>query len=103
MKMRLAPIDILGRTVLGVVAAISLLLLVAPSLIVIAISFEPRGYIAFPPSGFSLRWYQSLLGNRQLTDSIVVSLYVSLAVAGRVPSTFSRDEIDRLRVPTPTT
>jgi hypothetical protein len=29
--------------------------------------------------------------------------YVSLAVAGRVPSTFSRVEIDRLRVPTPTT
>ena len=82
MKLRIAPIDILGRTVLGIVAAISLLLLVAPSLIVIAISFEPRGYIAFPPSGFSLRWYQSLLGNRQLTDSIVVSLYVSLAVAG---------------------
>jgi putative spermidine/putrescine transport system permease protein len=82
MRIRIAPIDILGRAILGLLAGISLLLLVAPSLIVIAISFEPRGYIAFPPSGFSLRWYQSLLANRQLTDSIVVSLYVSLAVAG---------------------
>jgi len=76
---RLAPIDRLGAAVLAVVAGFSLLLLVAPSLIVVAISFEPRGYISFPPSGFSLRWYSAVFGNRQLTDSIVVSLYVASA------------------------
>ena len=81
MRTRHDPVDIVGGAVLTLVAGISLLLLVAPSLIVIAISFEPRGYIAFPPSGLSLRWYAALLDNRQLTDSIVVSLYVSLAVA----------------------
>ncbi|MCA3261757.1 MAG: ABC transporter permease [Telmatospirillum sp.] len=82
MKKNLAPIDRIGRFVLGAVAAFSLLLLVAPSLIVVAISFEPRGFIAFPPSGLSLRWYEHVFANRQLTDSVVVSLWVSLAVAG---------------------
>jgi putative spermidine/putrescine transport system permease protein len=81
MSRRLSPVDRIGRFVLGVVAAFSLLLLVAPSLIVVAISFEPRGFISFPPSGFSLRWYEHVFANRQLTDSVVVSLWISLATA----------------------
>ena len=76
------------------VTAFSLLLLVAPSLIVIAISFEPRAYISFPPSGFTLRWYEAVLQNRQLTDSVVVSLRTAffvmvLCVAIGVPAAFA--------------
>jgi len=67
-------VDRLGGLLLGLVGGFALLLLVAPSLIVVAISFEPRAFISFPPSGFSLRWYWAVFGNRQLTDSIVVSL-----------------------------
>ena len=54
-KYSVALIDRLGMLLLVAVTAFSLLLLVAPSLIVIAVSFEPRAYISFPPSGFSLR------------------------------------------------
>lgn len=72
--------DRIGKAVLIAVTAFSVLLLVAPSLIVIAISFEPRAYISFPPSGFTLRWYQAVLDNRQLMDSIVVSLRTGLLV-----------------------
>jgi len=91
---RAAPIDVLGGAVLALVAGFSLILLVAPSLIVIAVSFEPRAFISFPPSGFSLRWYESVFANRQLTDSIQVSFYVSLAVTGAglllgVPAAFA--------------
>jgi putative spermidine/putrescine transport system permease protein len=73
-------VDRIGVAVLVAVTAFSLLLLVAPSLIVLAVSVEPRGYISFPPSGFSLRWYQAVFENRQLMDSIVVSLRVSVSV-----------------------
>ncbi|MBL8702349.1 MAG: ABC transporter permease [Alphaproteobacteria bacterium] len=73
--------DRLGILALAVVAGFALLLLVAPSLIVIAISFEPRGYVAFPPSGFSLKWYATVFQNRQLMDSILVSLDAAAAVA----------------------
>ena len=67
-------VDRLGGLLLGLVGGFALLLLVMPSLIVVAISFEPRAFISFPPSGFSLRWYWAVFENRQLTDSIVVSL-----------------------------
>lgn len=74
--------DRLWSVLFGLVAAFSLLLLVGPSLIVIAVSFEPRAFISFPPSGFSLRWYEAVLSNRQLMDSVWVSLAVSAWVAG---------------------
>lgn len=94
MRRNLSPIDHIGRAVLVAVAAFSLLLLVAPSLIVVAISFEPRGFISFPPSGFSLRWYEHVFSNRQLTDSVFVSLWISLgttviALALGVPAAFA--------------
>jgi len=76
----MAWIDRLGMAALVLVTAFALLLLVAPSLIVIAVSFEPRAYISFPPSGFTLRWYQTVLENRQLMDSVVVSLRTAALV-----------------------
>lgn len=77
---RIPAIDRVGKAVLILVTAAALLLLVGPSLIVVAVSFEPRAYITFPPSGFSLRWYYAVLANRQLTDSILVSLQIAAAV-----------------------
>ncbi len=74
-------VDGIGMAAFVLITGFSLLLLVAPSLIVIAVSFEPRAYISFPPSGFSLKWYQSVFENRQLMDSVQVSLTVSFWVA----------------------
>ncbi|GGH17866.1 ABC transporter permease [Alsobacter metallidurans] len=72
--------DRIGMAALAIVTGFSILLLVAPSLIVLAVSIEPRGYISFPPSGFSLRWYEAVFANRQLTDSVLVSLRVAFSV-----------------------
>ncbi|WP_376093630.1 ABC transporter permease [Roseomonas sp. CCTCC AB2023176] len=88
------PVDRFGGALLGLVAGFSLLLLVGPSLIVIAISFEPRAFISFPPSGFSTRWYAAVFENRQLTDSIWVSLETAFwvtigCVAIGVPAAFA--------------
>lgn len=80
-RRRISLVDRVGKAVLIAITAFSLLLLVAPSLIVIAVSFEPRGYISFPPSGFSWRWYHAVFENRQLMDSVWVSLKVATAVA----------------------
>lgn len=91
---RVPWVDRLGGAVLAMLAGFSLLLLVAPSLIVVAVSFEPRGFIAFPPSGFSLRWYRAVFENRQLMDSIGVSLRVAawvtlIGVCLGVPAAFA--------------
>jgi putative spermidine/putrescine transport system permease protein len=79
-RARHSPADRLAVAAFFVVAGFSLVLLVAPSLIVIAISFEPRAFISFPPSGFSLRWYTHVIENRQLMDAVVTSLWVSAYV-----------------------
>src|SRR5262249_49918371 len=45
-----------GRALFAVVVAIYLFLL-APLLIVVAVSFDPTDAFRFPPPGVSLRWY----------------------------------------------
>ncbi|HLJ19342.1 MAG TPA: ABC transporter permease [Stellaceae bacterium] len=37
--------------------------LLLPSLIVVPMSFSNQSYLSFPPTGFSLRWYEGLAGN----------------------------------------
>ena len=73
------PTDRFARWVLIAVTAFSILLLIGPSLIVIAISFEPRAYIAFPPSGFRPA-VSGGLREPAAPDSILVSVRISLAV-----------------------
>lgn len=75
-------LDRLGLALLVGLTALSLALLVGPSLIVLAISIEPRSYISFPPSGFSLKWFDALFHTRQLTDALLVSMRISAAVTG---------------------
>ncbi len=91
---RTTLLDAVGLIAFVLITGFSLLLLVAPSLIVIIVSFEPRAFISFPPSGFSLKWYQSVLANRQLMDSVQVSLMVSawvmlVCLAIGVPAAFA--------------
>jgi len=48
-------------TVAGLLAGFAILLLIAPTVIVIAVSFTSGLSLRFPPPGFSLRWYEALL------------------------------------------
>lgn len=48
-----------GRLWLYVLATIIMLLLVAPTLIVIPMSFSDSQYLEFPPDSWSLRWYEN--------------------------------------------
>jgi len=56
-------------------------LLVAPLFIVIPISFSSDQYLKFPPSGFSLQWYESYFGSRQWMEATLVSLQVAISTA----------------------
>ncbi len=53
--------DVTYRWVVGLLAGIGILILVAPVAIVIVTSFTTSQTLRFPPPGFSLRWYQELL------------------------------------------
>lgn len=52
-----------GRLWLYALAAVVMLFLVAPTLIVIPMSFSESQYLEFPPREWSLRWYEHYLGS----------------------------------------
>lgn len=56
-------------------------LLVAPLFIVIPISFSSDQYLRFPPSGFSLQWYEKYFSSRQWMDATWISFEVAVATA----------------------
>ena len=87
-------LDRLGFGLIWALAGFALLLLIAPSLIVVAISFTETAYITFPPQGFTFAWYADLFGRQQIIDSALTSLRISLwstaiALTLAVPAAFS--------------
>lgn len=91
----------LGDAVLWGFTVLVLLFLIAPSLIVIPMSFSSAEYLAFPPPGYSLRWYANFFERPEwrlagwnsfvialLTTVIATALGTAVAlglVRGRVP------------------
>ena len=87
-------IDRIGFGLIWALAGFALLLLIAPSLIVVMISFTETAYITFPPQGFTLKWYADLFSRQQIIDSAITSLRISvwstaIALTLAVPAAFS--------------
>ncbi len=59
---------------------LTMLVLLAPLVVVVGVSFSQSEFIAFPPQGLSLRWYQEVLGSRTYMASALTSLQVALLV-----------------------
>ena len=66
------------RLWLYVVAAIIMLLLVIPTFIVIPMSFSDSQYLEFPPSTWSIRWYEEYFGSAKWMRATVTSLQVGI-------------------------
>ncbi|MEJ1974758.1 MAG: ABC transporter permease [Acetobacteraceae bacterium] len=64
------------RVLRGVVCVLVALYMVAPLLIVFAVSFSAAPFLQFPPPGLSLRWYDNLFTDPAWVQSIWVSLQV---------------------------
>ena len=60
---------------------VTLIVLLAPLAIVVAISFTSSAMLTFPPEGFSLRWYERLLHHPELLGAMATSLELALATA----------------------
>jgi ABC-type spermidine/putrescine transport system permease subunit II len=64
------------------VAVVIYLFLLAPLLIVVAVSFDPTDGFRFPPPGFSLRWYVAFFTSETFMRAFFrVSLLVALTVS----------------------
>lgn len=72
----------LGRTALWLFGGVVAFWLVAPSLVVVPLSFTDEASFAFPPSGWSTHWYENFFADaswrRALFASVQVGLLVSL-------------------------
>ncbi len=66
------------RFMLGVLAGISLLLLMAPTVIVLIASFTSAFSLKFPPPGYSTRWYLALWND---SPEILAAFGLSLRLA----------------------
>lgn len=64
---------------MGLLAALTLLLLVAPTIVVVVVSFTDGFSLKFPPPGYSLRWYRELVDASQLHFAATNSIQVALA------------------------
>jgi len=74
-----APSTLALHALLGGIAVIATLLLLAPTVVVIVVSFTNGYSLKFPPPGYSLRWYESLVDAWQLQFAAWNSLKVAVA------------------------
>src|ERR1700694_5215250 len=71
------------QVVLGLAGCIALLLLVAPTAIILITSFTCSSALRFPPPGLSLGWYRALLTDSpEIVEAAVVSVRVAVAATG---------------------
>lgn len=67
-----------NRLWLYLLAAVIMLLLVIPTFIVIPMSFSDSQYLEFPPSNWSVRWYEVYLESPKWMRATVTSLQVGV-------------------------
>lgn len=82
-------------------AGAGFLLLLAPALVVAAVSFSSGDYLSFPPPGLSLRWYAALFDNAEMlsalgTSAILAALVASVSLLVGFPASYA---IARLEFP----
>src|SRR5580704_14977842 len=52
--------------------------LLAPVVIVCVLAFSGSGYLHFPPSSYSLRWFQAFFGDSRWQQSLLASVLIAL-------------------------
>ena len=72
--------DRIGVGLIVGVAILALALLLLPSVVVVAISFDTRAFISFPPQGFTFRWYQQVFQHPVLVGAMWTSFKVGIFV-----------------------
>ncbi|MVT00991.1 ABC transporter permease [Devosia marina] len=67
--------------IVGIIfVALTALILLAPLIVVIGVSVSESQFIAFPPNGLSLRWYQEVLSSNAYLNAAWISIQIALLV-----------------------
>ena len=70
-----------ARLWLYTTAFLVMVFLVIPTLLVIPMSFSASQYLEFPPSKWSLRWYESYFNSKSWMDATATSLKAGVLTA----------------------
>ena len=86
----------MGRALFHLLVAAMMVFLLAPVLLVIPMSFSADRVLAWPPSGFSFRWYVAMLDERGLAiaarNSLILAVIVTVAtLAIAMPAALALD------------
>ena len=87
------------RVLLGLFCVLIAIWLLAPTLVILPISFNEKKSLAFPPSGFSWQWYQNFFSNPEWSTSFFNSLKVAclVAILATVLGTLAAFGLDRMK------
>ena len=69
------------RILMAALGALTVLYLLAPTLVIVPMSFTEARILSFPPEGFTLQWYEKMVTDRQWSTGIVNSLQVATLTA----------------------
>ena len=89
-------IEKLNRTLLLIVSVLILLFVLAPIFVLVISSFNESRYFEFPPTGFTLEWYQAFINSKEYQQAIMISVRVAfsatvLALMAGIPAAFALD------------
>jgi spermidine/putrescine transport system permease protein len=90
----------LGLDGLGLYTGLYLFFIYLPPLLLPLFSFNDSIYIAFPIRGFTLQWYENMLGNPALIQAFQNSMKVglSVAVSSTIFGTLAAKAVTRYRI-----
>ncbi len=71
------------RILMAALGGLTVFYLLAPTLVIVPMSFTEARILSFPPEGFTLQWYERMLTDRQWSTGIVNSLQVAVADGDR--------------------
>ncbi len=80
--------------IIGLLNLVTFLYLLGPILIIVGSAFGATGYLAFPPHGFTFKWFAAALANHRYLDAFATSLVVAcsataLSLAVGMPAAYA--------------
>ncbi|MBV8391589.1 MAG: ABC transporter permease [Alphaproteobacteria bacterium] len=73
----MTPVERLARALMWMSAAVTVVFLMTPLVVTVAVSFGSSSVFTLPPPDWSMRWYQRLASTRGLLPALVTSLEVA--------------------------
>jgi putative spermidine/putrescine transport system permease protein len=69
------------RMLMAAVGALTVFYLLAPTLVIVPMSFTEARILSFPPQGFSIQWYERMFTDRQWSSGMINSAQVAVLTA----------------------